>query len=138
MKKFIEGYKKFLIRGNLMDLAVGIMVGTAFTGIVKSFVANILTPIVGLFLGKAKVSDWAYSVQYGDSKEQILNIPYGAFLQASIDFLILAFVIYLIVEAMNRLKQKAEDPKDTSVPTPKDIELLSEIRDLLKENSKLN
>lgn len=138
MKKFIQGYKKFLIRGNLMDLAVGIMVGTAFTGIVKSFVADILTPIVGLFLGKAKVSEWAYSIQYGEAKEQILTIPYGSFLQASIDFFILAFVVYSLVQVMNSLKEKAEDPQDNSVPTPKDIELLSEIRDLLKkENEKV-
>lgn len=136
MKKFFQGYKKFLIRGNLMDLAVGIMVGTAFTGIVKSFVADILTPIVGLFLGKAKLSEWSYSIQYGQGKDQILSIPYGSFLQAGIDFLILAFVIYSLVEIMNNLKEKAEDPQDTSVPTPKDIELLSEIRDLLKKNQK--
>ncbi len=135
MSGFITGFRKFIARGNLMDLAIGVMVGGAFSSLVKSFVDDILSPLVGIFLGHSKMESWSFKFEVpgiseaGASKPVILS--YGKFIQTSIDFIILAFVIYCLFKVVTKVREKAEDPKDTSVPTPKDIELLTEIRDAL-------
>lgn len=137
MKKILEEFKKFISRGNVMDLAVGVIVGTAFTAIVNSLVNNILTPIVGLLLGGIDFSGLSFTI--GEA-----SIMYGAFIQSIIDFLITAFCIFMIVKFINKLstlkKQKEVENKETPKPVkPADIELLEEIRDLLKEkNQKTN
>ena len=136
MKKFFNGFKNFIARGNLMDLAIGVMVGGAFNSIVKSFVDDILTPFVGVFLGKASVGAWKVEfelplVSEGLPPDKVI-ISYGKFIQASLDFLILAFVIYALYRVVNSIRIKAEDPADKSVPTPKDIELLTNISSTLK------
>lgn len=131
MKKMVEEFKKFISRGNVIDLAVGVIVGTAFTAIVNSLVNNILTPIVGLVLGGVDFS--GLSITIGEA-----SIMYGAFIQSVIDFLITAFCIFMIVKFINRLssirKAKEEEKKEEPKPVkPADIVLLEEIRDLLKE-----
>ena len=131
MKKIIEEFKKFITRGNVLDLAVGVIVGSAFTGIVNSLVNNILTPIIGLLLGGVNFS--GLSITIGEA-----SIMYGAFIQSVIDFLITAFCIFLIVKFINKLtllrKAKEEEKKEEAKPVkPADIELLEEIRDLLKD-----
>ncbi len=143
MKSFIDGFKKFIARGNLMDLAIGVMVGGAFNSLVKSFVDDILSPFVGVFLGKAKVSNWKIELELPLVSDGIppdkVTLSYGKFIQASLDFLILALVIYVLYRAVNAIRIKAEDPKDLSVPTPKDLELLANIDDTLKTiNASLN
>ncbi len=131
MKKMMEEFKKFISRGNVVDLAVGVIVGSAFTAIVNSLVNNILTPIVGLVLGGVDFSN--LSVTIGEE-----SIMYGAFIQSVIDFLITAFCIFMIVKFINRLasirKAKEEDKKETPKPVKSDeVMLLEEIRDLLKK-----
>ena len=106
MRNFIEEFKKFISRGNVIDLAVGVIVGSAFTAIVNSLVNNILTPIIGLALGGIDFS--GLSVTVGNA-----SIMYGAFIQSIIDFLITAFCIFIIVKFINRLAQakKAREEK---------------------------
>ncbi|MCO4753975.1 MAG: large conductance mechanosensitive channel protein MscL [Bacteriovoracaceae bacterium] len=132
---FVEEFKKFISRGSLLDLAVGIMVGGAFNSIIQSFVKDILTPVVAIFTGKAKLGEWTAVFDLpsvtGQGEATQIVLSYGRFLQTVLDFLILSLVVFTIIKAFNRLKDKAEDPKNAQAPTPKDIQLLSEIRDLL-------
>lgn len=130
IKKNIEEFKQFIARGNVMDLAVGVIVGGAFSSIVTSLVNNILTPILGLVLGGVDFSNLA--ITFRDTE-----IQYGAFIQSIIDFLIVAVCIFAFVKIVNRLmhlkkeEEKTEPPKKSS-----EVILLEEIRDLLKENKK--
>lgn len=125
-------FKKFVARGNVMDLAVAVIVGGAFNKIVQSLVNDILMPFLGLIIGKINVQELVFVIGKGTITNTDIVIKYGSFLQATLDFLLLAFCVFLIVKGMNAYKAKAEDPKNKDAPTPKDIELLSEIRDLLK------
>ncbi|SMF83793.1 large conductance mechanosensitive channel protein MscL [Pseudobacteriovorax antillogorgiicola] len=120
--------------GSLLDLAVGILIGAAFNKIVQSLVTDILTPLIGIFLGEVSVSQWVWSYQL-PLMDKVVEIRYGSFLQACLDFFIIAILVFIIVRLVKQLRDKAEDPKDTSIPTPRDIAILSEIRDLLKEKN---
>ena len=124
MKTFIDDFKKFILRGNVLDLAIGIMIGTSFNGIVNSLVNNIITPPLGLLLGRIDFKDWG--VNLGGS----VKIQYGLFVQAIISFVITAFVLFLIIELITKLRR----PKDEPTPAEKTPELLvlEEIRDELK------
>lgn len=125
-------FKKFVARGNVIDLAVAVIVGGAFNKIVQSLVNDILMPLLSLVIGKINIQELVFVVGKGTITNIDIIIKYGSFLQATLDFLLLAFCVFLIVKGMNAYKAKAEDPKNADAPTPKDIELLSEIRDLLK------
>ena len=128
-----EEFKTFIARGNVMDMAVGVIMGSAFTKIVNSLVSDILTPIIGLATGKVDLSNLKI-----DINEQLI-IPYGQFLQSIIDFLIVAAVVFFVIKGMNTLKAKLEKQKDEEEAeeeevTPSNEELLlTEIRDLLKD-----
>ena len=132
--KIAEEFKTFIARGNVMDMAVGVIMGSAFTKIVNSLVSDILTPIIGLATGKVDLSNLKI-----DINEQLI-IPYGQFLQSIIDFLIVAAVVFFVIKGMNTLKAKLEKQKDEEEEeeeevTPSNEELLlTEIRDLLKDN----
>ena len=128
MKKFFAEFKEFISRGNVVDLAVGMIIGSAFTAIVKSLVENIVTPLIGVLLGGLDFSGLNFTI--GDAAIEI-----GLFINAVITFLLTAFVLFCVVKAMNRFKRKKEEePKEEEpAPTPEDILLLQEIRDLLKE-----
>ena len=132
--KIAEEFKTFIARGNVMDMAVGVIMGSAFTKIVNSLVSDILTPIIGLATGKVDLSNLKI-----DINEQLI-IPYGQFLQSIIDFLIVAAVVFFVIKGMNTLKAKLEKQKDEEAEeeeeevTPSNEELLlTEIRDLLKD-----
>ena len=100
----LKEFKKFIARGNVLDLAVGVIVGGAFSSIVSSLVNNIFTPILGLIMGGIDFSN--LSITFRDTK-----IMYGAFIQSIIDFLIVAFCLFLVVKAMNKINIKREEPK---------------------------
>ena len=126
----IKEFKDFISKGNVMDMAVGIIIGGAFTAIVNSLVDSILMPIIGAISGGKSVADMSITV--GNAA-----IGYGAFLQAIIDFLLIAFVLFMIIKALNKakaaaVKEKEEAPAEPE-ETPADIALLTEIRDLLKK-----
>lgn len=125
MKKILNEFKEFISRGNVMDLAIGVIVGGAFSSIVTSLVNNILTPLLGLILGGINFSN--LSIKIKDA-----NILYGAFIQSIIDFLIVAACIFFIVKVLNKLNFKKK--KEVKVEPKKDesVILLEEIRDLLK------
>lgn len=132
IKKNIEEFKKFIARGNVIDLAVGVIIGGAFSSIVTSLVNNILTPILGLVLGGADFSNLA--ITFKDTR-----IEYGAFIQSVIDFLIVAICIFALVKFINKimhLKKKEEEKKVEEPKKSAEILLLEEIRDLLKEDKK--
>ena len=125
MKNFIHEFKTFAMRGNVIDLAVAVVIGGAFGKIVSSLVDTIVTPLIGLVLGGVNFSNLAFLV--GDAA-----IAYGAFIQSIVDFVIIAFVIFIAVKGMNSLKKKEEDLSTPPKPS-KEEELLTEIRDLLKK-----
>ena len=129
-KKMIKEFKEFISKGNIMDMAVGIIIGGAFTKIVTALVEAILMPVIGIICGGKSVEDM--SVMVGNA-----SIGYGAFLQAIIDFLLVALVLFMILKAFNKaksvvVKEEEEAPAEPE-PVPADVELLTEIRDLLKE-----
>ncbi len=133
-------FKSFIARGNVLDLAVGIIIGAAFTSIVKSLVDDILMPVIGLFTKNVNFSELYVNLSGGEyatleaaKAAGAVTVNYGLFINAVINFIIVAAVVFMMVRTFNRLKEKAEDPKDTTIKTPQDIKLLQEIRDALVE-----
>ena len=126
----IKEFKEFINKGNVMDMAVGIIIGSAFTAIVNSLVDSILMPIIGAICGGFSVDQMSWKI--GEA-----TIGYGAFIQAIIDFLLIAWVLFMIIKALNKAKAaivKEEEPApEEPEETPADIALLTEIRDLLKK-----
>lgn len=122
----LREFKTFAMRGNVIDLAVGVVIGGAFGTIVKSIVADIFMPIIGVLTGGLDFSGLTYT--FGES-----NITYGSFLQATFIFLITAFALFLLVKGINKMKKKEEVKPAAPTATPADIALLTEIRDLLKK-----
>ena len=120
----LQEFKAFAMKGNVVDLAVAVVIGAAFGKIVSSLVDNLITPLVGLFLGGVDFSGLAHTV--GEA-----TFGYGAFIQAVIDFTIVAFVIFLIVKALNKAQGPQEEEEATPAG-PTEVELLTEIRDSLK------
>ena len=123
-------FKAFIQRGNVIDLAVGVIIGGAFGKIVASLVDNVLMPMLGLVIGGVDFSKLAVTI--GGTTEAPVLLKYGSLLQASLDFLILAFCVFLIVKAVNSVKRKEPPAPAAPVEIPADVRLLAEIRDLLK------
>jgi len=119
----ISEFKEFALKGNLIDMAVGIIIGAATGKMVSALVENVIMPIIGIFMGGVSFED--LSIKVGEA-----SIGYGSFIQAIIDFLIIAFVIFMILKFINNMKRKEEEAP--SEP-PADTQLLTEIRDLLKK-----
>lgn len=138
--KFFQEFKEFAMRGNVIDLAVGVIIGGAFNKIVSSLVADIIMPPLGVLLGGVDFKDFAITLKdaVGDDPAVVLN--YGMFIQNVFDFIIVAFSIFLAIRVMNKLREKqdeeiaeaVEEAAADPVPTKEEI-LLSEIRDILKE-----
>tara|TARA_R110000787_G_scaffold47118_2_gene114226 strand:+ start:4026 stop:4421 length:396 start_codon:yes stop_codon:yes gene_type:complete len=129
----VQEFKKFAMRGNVIDMAVGIIIGVAFGKIVSSFVADVIMPPLGLLLGGVDFKDLAIVLKEAVGETPAVVIAYGQFIQTIVDFVIIAFVIFLVIKAMNSLKAKEEAaPEAPPAPTKEEI-LLTEIRDLLKE-----
>lgn len=137
VKKFIQEFKEFAMRGNVIDLAVGVIIGGAFGKITTSLVTNIITPVLSAITGKINLGDLALILPDALGGKDIV-IAYGAFLQNVLDFVITALVIFLMIKLMNKLRQKKDEaPAEPETPVlSKEEELLTEIRDLLKENNK--
>jgi large conductance mechanosensitive channel len=133
MKKFIDEFKEFISRGNVLDMAVGVVIGSAFTAIVNSLVNDIITPLIGVIIGGLDFS--GLSIHVGDA-----NVGYGSFIQAVINFLIISFVIFCIIRSFNKLatlnKSKEEEAPAAPEAPAEDVLLLREIRDLLATEKK--
>lgn len=138
MSKFIQDFKDFAIKGNAVDMAVGVIIGTAFGKIVSSIVNDIIMPPIGWLIGGVNFSDLKVTLPAivipGVEKMQPATINYGNFIQTLIDFIIIACCVFLLVKGINKLTRKKETPAPAPAPEPSAEEkLLTEIRDLLKE-----
>ena len=131
--KIFDEFKNFISRGNVIDMAVGVIMGTAFTKIINSLVTNVVTPAISILTGKINVADMAYNYS-----EDIV-IGYGQFLQAIIDFLMIAICVFVMVKAISGVRAKLEKKvEEAPAPDPEpseEVVLLSEIRDLLKNKN---
>lgn len=128
----IQEFKSFAARGNVIDMAVGIIIGAAFGKIVSSFVGDVIMPPIGLILGGVDFSDLAVTLKAAEGTTPAVVIAYGKFIQTIIDFLIISFAIFMGLKAINTLKKKQEEEAAAPAGPTKDQELLTEIRDLLK------
>lgn len=129
----MKEFKEFAMRGNVVDMAVGIIIGGAFGKIVSSFVSDVIMPPIGVLLGNVDFSKLAITVREATETAEAVKINYGSFINTIIDFIIIAFVIFMAIKAMNNMKKK-EEAKPAAPPAPtKDQMLLTEIRDLLKK-----
>ena len=129
----LKDFKKFIMRGNVLDLAVGVIIGGAFGKIVTSLVNDVIMPLIGILLGKVdfKSLKWVIEEAQGETPEVALN--YGMFIQNIVDFVIIALVIFLMIRLIEKLRSKPEPAPEAPKPVPEDIQLLTEIRDLLKK-----
>ncbi len=134
--KIAGEFKEFISRGNVVDMAVGIIVGSAFTRIVNSLVQDLVTPLIGYLIKGINFTQIMYTFPDTIGTEAEVSLRYGAFAQTVIDFLLISLVVFLIVKLLNRLRRKKEAEKPAPPPEPKrsdEAVLLTEIRDLLKE-----
>jgi large conductance mechanosensitive channel len=129
----ISEFKEFAMRGNVVDMAVGIVIGGAFGKIVSSFVADVLMPPIGLLLGGVDFSDLTITLRDAVGEAPAVVMGYGKFIQTVVDFTIVAFAIFLLIKAMNTMKKKQETAPAAPPPPPAQEVLLGEIRDLLKQ-----
>ena len=126
-KKFFAEFKEFALRGNVMDMAVGVIIGAAFSGIINSLVKDIIMPLIGLLTNNYNFS--ALEIVFSENN----SLTYGAFIQAVINFVLIAFVLFVVIKFFNKLrKEKKEEEEEEKEPEPTEVELLTEIRDLLK------
>ena len=137
MNKLLTEFKQFALRGNVVDMAVGVIIGGAFGKIVSSLVGDVIMPAVGVLIGGVDFSDLKIVIKQAvtDGTSTVspeVAINYGQFLQVVFDFLIIAFVIFMAIKGLNKLSKKKEEPKKPAEPAA-DIRLLTEIRDLLRE-----
>lgn len=131
MKKVFKEFKEFISKGNVIDMAVGVIIGGAFSKIVSSLVNDIIMPLIGIIIGGLDFSQLSITVK--DS-----SIQYGLFIQNVIDFLIIAACIFTVIKIINKFKKQKPEEVPKSVEIPEDIKLLTEIRDLLKKETKKN
>lgn len=144
MKKFFGEFKEFAMRGNVIDMAIGVVIGGAFGKITTSLVNDIIMPLISMITGGIDFSTWKWVLKAGVGVEGDPNfaaevaVNYGSLIATILDFIIIAFVIFLMIKGMNKLhkKEEAEEPAPEEPATPTSEELLTEIRDLLKEQNK--
>ncbi len=129
----ISEFKDFAVKGNVVDMAVGIIIGAAFGKIVASFVNDILMPPIGVMIGGVDFAQLAVTIKEAAEGAEAVTINYGAFIQSCVDFLIVAFAIFMAVKVMNSLKKKEEEKPEEPAKPAEDIVLLTEIRDLLQK-----
>lgn len=128
----VSEFKAFAIKGNVVDMAVGIIIGAAFGKIVSSFVGDVIMPPIGLLIGGVDFTDLAVTLKAAEGDLPAVVLSYGKFIQTILDFIIVAFAIFMGVKAINRLKREEAAAPEVPPAPSKEQELLSEIRDLLK------
>lgn len=139
----LKEFKEFAVKGNMMDMAIGVIIGASFNKVIDVLVKKVLMPPLNYltnginFSEKILVLRAAELNNTGEIIHEQIGIGYGALFEALLDFIIIGFTIFIVVKFMNRLRNKAQDTKDETVVTPKDIELLSDLTDLMKEQNEL-
>ena len=135
----LKEFKTFAVKGNVVDMAVGIIIGAAFGKIVSSFVGDIIMPPLGVLIGGVDFTDLAVTLKAAEGDLPAVMLAYGKFIQSIIDFIIIAFAIFMAIKVINRLKREEEvaeeAPAEPAAPSNEEV-LLSEIRDLLKQQTK--
>lgn len=135
--KWLSEFKQFAMRGNVVDMAVGIIIGAAFGKIVSSLVSDVIMPPIGVLLGGVDFSNLAVTIKQATGESPAVVVGYGKFIQTIIDFIIIAFSVFALIKVMNTIKAKAEKAKEVQAAAPaeptKEEQLLTEIRDLLKD-----
>ena len=129
----LKEFREFAVKGNVVDMAVGIIIGAAFGKIVSSLVSDVVTPPLGYLIGGVDFTKLAYTLPSMIVGVEPVTIRYGVFLQATFDFVIVAFAIFMLVKLINRLRRKAEAEPAAPAPPPRQEVLLEEIRDLLRK-----
>lgn len=132
---FIKEFKEFAVRGNVMDMAVGVVIGGAFGKIVSSLVGDVIMPIIGVLTSGVDFKSLKFTIKEASENIPAVTINYGMFIQTIIDFTIIAFCIFLAIKAINRLKQNKPKEDEATKELSDETKLLSEIRDLLKNRS---
>lgn len=142
MKKFLNEFKEFAMKGNVVDMAVGVVIGAAFGKIVTSLVNDIIMPVVGVLTGGTNFSEYKWVIKQGVTEGTEIITPevavtWGTFVQTIVDFIIIAFCIFLAIKVMNKMRRKPEpEPEAPAAPAPPtQEELLTEIRDILRKEA---
>ncbi|WP_369993597.1 large conductance mechanosensitive channel protein MscL [Winogradskyella sp.] len=141
--KLLKEFKEFAVKGNMMDMAIGIIIGAAFNKVIDVLAKQVLLPPLSLlsdgtnFEHKKIILRDAITNTSGEITTAEVAIAYGKLFEVFLDFLIIGFTVFIVVKAMNRLRSKAHDTKNKTVATPKDIELLSDLKQLMEEQNKL-
>jgi large conductance mechanosensitive channel len=131
--KWLQEFKTFAVRGNVVDMAVGLVIGAAFGKIVSSFVADVIMPPIGLLIGGVDFSKLVITIKKATETTAAVTLNYGKFIQSIIDFIIIAFAIFLVIKGINTLKRKeAAKPSEPPLPSP-EVTLLTDIRDILRK-----
>ncbi|WP_299433715.1 large conductance mechanosensitive channel protein MscL [uncultured Maribacter sp.] len=138
MKKFIEEFKNFAVKGNMIDMAIGIIVGTAFNKVVNTLVKKIIMPPLSLLSEGVTLTNRKIVLREGNTNGiEEVAIWYGELIEVLVDFGIISLTIFVVLKFINHFKDKAENPEDKTVATPKDIELLSKMEQLLKRQNEI-
>ena len=133
---FLQEFKNFAIKGNMIDMAVGIVIGTAFNNVISTIVKKIVMPPLSLLTDGVNLSNKKYVLRTATNSVEEIAVGYGELIEVLVDFFIIAFTIFLVIKIINRFKKKSEDPHDKTVETPKNIQLLSNIEKLMEEQNK--
>ena len=137
--KIIKEFKDFVVKGNMLDMAIGIIIGASFNSVVNVLVKNIILPPLSLMSDGINFQEKKLILRAQTDKTSQVSIDYGLFAETILDFIIVGFTIFVVVKFVNKLKRRADDVKDMTVVTPADIQLLSDIKELLKiQNHKLS
>lgn len=135
MSGFIKEFKDFAVKGNMIDMAVGIIIGTAFNNVVNTLVKKVVMPPLSLLTDDVHLSERKYILREAVGEVSEIAIGYGELIEVLIDFMVIALTIFIVIKGINRFKKKAEDPENKTVETPKNIELLSSIEHLLEQQN---
>ena len=143
MMGFFKEFKEFAVKGNMMDMAIGIIIGASFNKVIDVLVKKVLMPPLSLMTNGINLQDKKIILREGvfDAAGKVITdqvvIQYGALAEAFVDFFIIGVTVFLVVKAMNKLRDKSQDTKDKTVKTPKDIQLLTDLNELMEEQNKL-
>lgn len=137
MKKLFQDFKNFAVKGNMIDMAIGIIIGTAFNNVVNTLVKKIVMPPLSLLTDDVNLINKKWILRNASEDVEEVAIGYGEFMEVLIDFSIIAFTIFMVLKFINKFKDRAEDPEDKEVETPKQIELLSNLEKLMREQNQI-
>ena len=135
MRKFFNEFKNFAVKGNMVDMAIGIIMGTAFNNVVNVIVKKIIMPPLFLVTDQVAFADQKYILRAPSEGIEEVSVGYGELIEVMIDFAIIGLTVFVVVKAMNRFQNNAENPDNKEVETPKNIELLSKIESLMREQN---